>query len=165
MTNRNIIDYDTIIFSYRVVIPSRWNPCPNYFRFLDIRVNLYSSVAYSGGCNNNYEREWVRCVKDRRTTLGEWIEVKKTNYQWFPCPMCFMNNRDAEQCQGHFFPLRPEVEHNKQTLSRSWENTDHIVFFLLFCGSVPYSTTLLYSPAVIFWTRSKPVLGLYYYYF
>lgn len=25
----------------------------------------------------------------------------------------FMNNRDAEQCQGHFFPLRtrPEVEH------------------------------------------------------
>jgi len=68
-TDRNVSEYDTVIFSYGdpvVEIRTRI-----IIRFLDTRVNLYNSVVYSGGCNNYYEWGWARWVKDRRTTLSE----------------------------------------------------------------------------------------------
>lgn len=51
------------------------------------------------------------------------LVYKKTNND----SHVFMNNRDAEQCQGHFSPLTTgDTKYNKQTLARSWENSKHI---------------------------------------
>lgn len=73
------------------------------------------------------------------TTLGDWKEKKrkKTNNT----SRVFMNNRDAKQCQGRFFPLRPPevsnvhtyIINNKPSCVRERILRAHIVF----CSSVP----------------------------
>jgi len=125
----------------------------NIIRFLYTRIYIIRLFTAAGATITT--RDWVRWVKDRRDH-PRWVNSSKKN-QLPMIPMCFMNNRDAEQCQGHFFPLRPEVEHNKQTLSRSWENLNALFFFSFSLSVHSLYRNVLYSPAVIFRTRSKPV--------